>query len=149
MKEKKTRYYVIISVLVLYFLFIFLFFIYPSMKDKKNNTYIIANKDAKWMYEKGKWKDIDDSNLYNWQHFDVYEKTKFLGNYNLLYNDRWYLFDDNRDPVERDGVDLFAIRTNQKYKYGAFTFEDVSSIDMKYVYQVLEDNDIKADNLIK
>ena len=67
---------------------------------------------------------------------------KFLGNHYLLYNDRWYIFDKDRNPIDQEGVDIFAIKTNQKYKYGDFTLEEVSESDEKYIREVLDDNNI-------
>ena len=124
MKEKKLRYYVIFFLLFVYFVLMFIFFLYPNYKDKHNKTSLIVNKSARWYYEDGKWKDMTDTNQYNWQAFDIYQDGTFLGNYYLLYNDKWYIFDKNRDPIKQDGVDIFAIKTNQKYQYGNFTLED-------------------------
>lgn len=144
MKEKKLRYYVIFFLLFVYFVLMFIFFLYPNYKDKHNKTSLIVNKSARWYYEDGKWKDMTDTNQYNWQAFDIYQDGTFLGNYYLLYNDKWYIFDKNRDPIKQDGVDIFAIKTNQKYQYGNFTLEDTTDEEEKYIRKVLEDNNINA-----
>lgn len=144
MKERKLRYYVIFLLLFVYIVLMFIFFLYPNFKDKHNNTSIIVNKDAKWYYKDGKWKDMTRTNQYNWKKFKIYQNNNYLGNYYLLYNDKWYIFDKDRNPIEQDGIDIFAINTNQKYKYGDFDLEDVSATDEKYVRKVLEDNNIIA-----
>lgn len=144
MAEKKQRYYVLIFLLFVYLVLMFIFFLYPSYKDKHNKTSIIVDKDAKWYYEDSKWKDMTSTNQYNWQKFDIYQDGSYFGNYSLLYNDKWYAFGDNRTPITMDGTEIFAIKTNQKYKYGSFILEDISEADEKYVRKVLEDNDITA-----
>lgn len=144
MKEKKFRYYVIFFLLIVYLILMFIFFLYPSYKDKHNKTSIIVNKSARWYYADGKWKDMTKTNQYNWQEFDIYQDGSFLGNHYLLYNDRWYIFDKDRNPIKQEGVDIFAIKTNQKYSYGDYLLEDVSEEDEKYIRKVLEDNNINA-----
>ena len=108
----------------------FIFFLYPNYKDKHNKTSIIVDKDAKWYYEDSKWKDMTSTNQYNWQKFDIYQDGSYFGNYSLLYNDKWYAFGDNRTPITMDGTEIFAIKTNQKYKYGSFILEDISEADL-------------------
>lgn len=142
MKEKKTRYYVLLFLLASYFVVMFIFFVYPHFKDMHNKTSIIVNTDAKWYYENGKWYNMTRTKQYNWQAFDIYQDGKFLGNHYLLYNDRWYIFDKDRNPIDQEGVDIFAIKTNQKYKYGDFTLEEVKESDEKYIRDVLDDNNI-------
>ena len=48
--------------------------------------------------------------------------------------------------LNQEGVDIFAIKTNQKYKYGDFTLEEVTESDEKYIREVLDDNNINVIN---
>ena len=147
--ENKKRWYIFVLVLLgVYFVIMFIFVLYPSMKNDEREIFLMVDQDAKWKYENQEWQDIPvtEKDSYNWQKFDIYQNNTLLGNYYLLDNDGWYIYDDDRHPVAKDGVSMLAIRTNQEYQYGAFTSEEVSESDMTYVEQVLNEHNITTRN---
>lgn len=144
MDRRKKLYITIFVLLGIYFVVMFIFVIYPAMKDGKRETYVIVNNDAKWKYEDRKWQDISigEKKLYNWQKFDIYQNQKELGNYFLLDSNGWHIYDDERNPVKKDGVSLFAIRSNQDYEFAFYDTVDVDQENIGYVEEVLNEHNI-------
>lgn len=99
---------------------------------------------AKWKFEGKKWENIgpNENNLYNWQTFQIYEQNKYLGAYQLLYNDRFLLYDEFDNPIKKQSSNMLAIRSNQKFKVAEYNIEEIDQESMKYVDSLLQDNQI-------
>lgn len=150
MEKNKKKYYVIIAILVIYFLCMFIFIIYPAMKKSKRQIYIMVDNAAKWKFEGDKWEDIpdDESNLYNWQKFKLYKDSVYAGEYNLLYNDRFLVYDDQRKPVPMTNYDFLAVRSNQKFSVAEYETVEIDEEHMKYVEQILNEYHITSRELV-
>ena len=146
-KKSKRKYYIIIILLIIYLAAMVIFIVYPSSVTSSRRVYIMVDNVAKWKFEGKSWEDIssDESNLYNWQKFDLYRRNQYFGNYYLLYNDRWLVYDDDRNPVQKSGSNLLAVRSNQDFKVATYTTTDIPTEQMQYVEQVLTDHNIDPD----
>lgn len=140
MKNKKTI-IIIVSIIVVYLFLAIILFGWTNFLDKFQKSYVMLNPDTKWQLKNGKWSDITNDKVYNWKKFDVYVDNQLLGNYNLLYNKKWYLFDNNRKSVKYEG-NMIAIKGNKKYKVIDFKEEDFDNTDKIILKDILEKENI-------
>ena len=144
--KKNNRYYIILAILLIYFVFIFFVFILPNILKKETKTYLLIDSDAKWQYINGKWSDIEDSKVYNWQKFAIYENSGFKGNYYPLYNEKWHFYDNDENPIKIDKYHFLGIKSNKKYQVATFNTEDISETYQKYIKEVLNKYKLSSTN---
>lgn len=144
MKKNRRKYYIIIILLILYLGAMIFYFIYPSFKKNHQKTYLMIDTYVKWKNEGKGWENIlsSETDLYNWQLFDVYIGREAIGKRYLLYNQGWLLFDQEKEPLGRENVDIFAIRSNQKYQVAKIEEEEIDEENFKYVEKLLEQEKI-------
>lgn len=96
-------------------------FLFIKEKEKKSyNLYLFTGegKMVKWYYNNSKWY-IVNTNEKLADPFDVYSDGKYIGTYDLVYNDKWYYFDEDNKNVQIDGT-KFMINTN--YNFTSYNF---------------------------
>lgn len=146
MKKGRKKYIIILIILVIYFVVLFMMF----YNKKEKTISIVVDNYALFNYtKKDKWKNIplnnDKLDLYNWQNYNVYIDKSFNGNKYLWFNDKWYIFNKDKSPINYYGS-LFAIHTDFDYSLEPINFEEQNINNYSYVYDVLKDNNIKIDN---
>ncbi len=141
MKNKKAI-IIVTSIIGVYLVLAVILFGWDNFTNKFQSLYIMLDSGDKWVLKDGHFKDVEDDKEYNWKKFDVYVNNQLLGNYNLLYNNIWYLFDDNRNSKSYGGS-LIAIRGNKKYEVIDFQEEDLNEEDLKKVKNVLKSENIE------
>jgi len=140
MKNKKTV-IIIISIMVTYLILSIVLFGWNNLKNKFQTINIMLSTGDKISLKDGNWIDIKDEKEYNWNKFDIYVENNFFGNYNLLYNDKWYIFDNNRNSIKYDGR-ILGINGNIKYDVINFTEESFDNIGTNSLKKILDDNEI-------
>lgn len=142
MRDKKT--YIFLLIIILTFgIAMFVFFAIPEIKDKKKKATFIVGNDTIWQYKDKTLSNINSSlskNL-NWEQFKLYSDNKYLGNYYLVKDDQWYVFDKNKNAINLNGQ-IFAYKSNYKINLLDFTTKKISTD--KYVNQVLSENNISS-----
>lgn len=145
MKKIEGRYKIAFVILVLYIgLMIYLFG--AKIFSPKPKTYLLIGSTAQWKFDGSSWKNIesDEKDLYAWKNYDVFVDRKKFGNYKVTFSEKkWYLFENNRTPVNYQG-DFLGIRSNRPYKVADFETEEVTTQDLPYIEKVLEDNGLKT-----
>ena len=143
-KEKKVGIIIIIIILILFLILFFFFGGIDSFKNKKNQSIILVGNNTYWEYKDKKFYNITSnvSSLY-WKDYIVYINNKKYGTYKLWHDDKWYLYDKDRNYVSYDGSFL-AISSNYDIKPVAYSLDNLSSD--KYVKKVLSNNNIKTNN---
>lgn len=143
--SKKKDYIVLYALLGIYIFITLCFYGYQELlklKEKRKNTYLIINNNVKIQYENGKWTDIDDSEKYNMIDYDVYINSVKLGNYKIQQlNNKWYLFDDERNSIKYNGQ-LLAINTKRDFKAIEYKEEAINSIDRENLVELLKNHEI-------
>lgn len=139
--NKKTRYIVLLVVLLVYFLALFLVFGKDNLKREKEETVIIIGNNTIWKKEKQRWSSINylsDKKALGWQLYTTYVDNKKIGKY-YLWNDNteWFLFDKKKNAYNYQG-DLLAYRSNYKIPIKSFTTEETT--DYTYLQKLLSDN---------
>lgn len=140
MKNKKTV-IVIISIVLIYLVLAIVLFGWENFINKFQELYIMLDSGDKWQLKDGKWSDIENEKDYNWKKFDVYIDNQLIGNYSLMYNNRWYLFDDERVSQKYEGK-ILAIKGNKKYQVIDFLEEDINEEDKEILNDILNDKEI-------
>lgn len=111
---------VLIISIVLVFLGIVSFLIYQVNYKKSKYLYLFTGdtEKVKWYYNNDTWYTANTNKMLK-DKFQVYTNGNYSGDYNLVYNDKWYFFDDNNNSV--DILGNFMINTNFEFKSNSFT----------------------------
>lgn len=139
---KKRVYVVLLLLLLVFFIVMFSLFGTKNIKQEKDTAVIIVGNSSVFKYQKKKWYNITyKSSLQDlsWKKYNVYSNNKKVGNYSLWYNDEWYVFDSNKNPINIDG-EMLAYSANYDFKIADFTMDNVDDLD--YVNYVLKDNNL-------
>lgn len=140
MKKGRFKYIVIIVVLIIYAIGMYVIFGVSEKREREASTTILVGDSAVWNYSSRDWLNMNTpqllSNL-NWQTFDVYIDNEYFGNYSVWLDDKWYLFDQNKNAVSYQG-NLFAYRGD--FDMDILPFTTTSITDYTYVRRVLEDH---------
>ena len=135
--QSKKIYIVILGFIIIFGVVMFLALGVDNIKKNKQGTTLVIGNNTVWTYNKQRWKNISSKGQFqqfNWQEFTVFDNNEKLGNYNLWYDDKWYLFDKKKNAINYEG-DLVAYQAN--YDINILKFEEQEIIDTKYVDYVL------------
>lgn len=146
MRGKKI-YIVLITIILVFFLIMFALFGVDNIKKGRYNTTLIIGNDTVWAYKKKRWINLSNSSYVrdlNWKKFNVFINNEKVGNYLLWYSDKWYAFDDKKNPIKLDGGKLLAYNSNHDIPIYNFKTENID--DMEVVKQMLEENNLDRDS---
>lgn len=104
------------------------FFLLINEKEKKSNYLYLFTGDyaiVRWYYNNNTWY-IANTNDKLKDSFEVYSNGKYQGNYNLLFNDKWYYFDKNNESYNFDGNN-FMINTSYDFESYEFKTESIDN----------------------
>lgn len=141
MDNKKT-YIFLMTIVIAFGIIMYFVFAKPNIKSGKDSATFIVGDNTIWKYDNKKWLNITLSSSIkklNWQKYKVFSDNKFLGTYQLMYNDKWYAFTDKNKAVNLNGK-IFAYKSN--YNINLLQFESKEITPDDYVYQVLSNNNI-------
>lgn len=133
---------VIIVLIVLLIVFAFLFYWYigkDRMIRRDYDLVMITESDATWNYHGYSWEQLYDIKDYNWKKMDVFLDGQYKGKYYIWHDDKWYIFDDNKEAINST-ENFLAIQSNFEVKAKNFEMED--NKDDSIVGKILTDNDI-------
>lgn len=139
MVDKKV-YFVLLGILAVFFVSMFLLFGVNNIRQDNYASTVIIDEDTLWSYSGRNWLDISSvhvSDEYNWQKYMVYVDNEELGIYSMWKDDKWYVFDENKNAIPVNGR-LFAYSAN--YKMKVYNFLEEPTTDMTYVHYVLKEN---------
>ncbi len=144
----KKVYIVLLIIIAVFFAFMFLTYGVDNIKEQNYTSTIIVGNSTVWDYSNKNWMNIRSNasiDKLNWNKFLVYSNNEKLGEYSLWYDDKWYVFDDEKNSINIDG-DLLAISANFDVKVRPAKFEQLNNEDMQYIYSVLQKNNLSTDN---
>lgn len=136
---------IIIVIMLIYLLIMYLFVGKKNLEEQDTYRYLLIDYNTKFKYNNLVWNvmENDDLNGINNVKYSVYQDKKLFGDYNLFFNDKWYLFDDNNNSIKFDS-ELFAYRGDKKFKFIDYNVEDIvlsdSAIIDKAISQINIDN---------
>lgn len=144
--RKKRTYIIILLILVAFFIIMFYLFGLDDYKESKNTATLILSDNTVWSYKNRRWANISnfsDVQKLNWKKYHVFTEQEKIGDYYLWYDDKWYVFDNNKNAIQLEG-DLFAYKANYDISISGFEMEEISDND-RYVSSILEEHNIKLD----
>lgn len=145
-KDKKVAIFILIFLIVgasIFFLTIGI-----DLLNKSSENIIIIGNSGGFKKVNSRWVHINTKNelkSLGGNKFNVYVDNSYFGNYNLLYDDKWYLFKNDDTPVNYNG-NMLALSGSIKYKVANFTTHDIE--DKTYVNRVLRENNISEDSIL-
>jgi hypothetical protein len=108
-----------------------------EIKTKDDQATIVVGNNTVWQYHNKRWLNIQGITAfqdYNWHTFEVFQDNQKIGDYSLWYDDRWYIFDQDKNPISIEGS-LLAYEANYDLAVSAFLEQKIS--DYKPVEKVL------------
>lgn len=145
-KDKKVAIFILIFLIV--GAIIFFLTIGIDLLNKSSENIIIIGNSGGFKKVNSRWVHINTKNelkSLSGNKFNVYVDNSYFGNYNLLYDDKWYLFKNDDTPVNYNG-NMLALSGSIKYKVANFTTHDIE--DKTYVNRVLRENNISEDSIL-
>lgn len=146
MKKGKSKYIILIIILIVYGAVMYFAFGVNESKERKASTTLLVGNSAVWNYSSRDWMNVTTSSLLsslNWQKFKIYVNNQYFGKYSVWKDDQWYLFDSNKNAVSYSG-DLFAYKADFDMKIADFSIADIT--DYTYVNQVLQEHGIDSNS---
>lgn len=137
--QDKKKYIIVFIILGIYVIGVFLLFGKDIMKSKMYTSYLMVSPTTRWKFVKGHWSDAGKVSDYSLKPFEVYVGNKKFGTYNLTYNDKFYLFDNDRNPQLYDG-NLIAYWGSLSMEVIDFQSEKVTQSDAPIIQKVLKEN---------
>ncbi len=141
MKDKR-KYIIVFIILAIYLLIVFLFNGKNIIRENFDSSYMMISPSTQWKFSKGNWTSVTNVVEYSMKSFKTYVNSKPFGNYNVTYNDKFYLFDDKRNSTHYNGK-LLALRGTVPIDVIDFK-EETIEISMPIIKEVLLERKIKA-----
>ncbi len=141
MKKIEGKYKFAFILLILYIILMAIIF-GPIILRGKTKMYLLIGSTAKWKFENNEWEDIEsnETDLYAFKNFDVYIDQKKFGNYQVAFSQsKWYLFQNNKTPVNYRG-DFLGVRSNSDYQVAQFERVDLDESDNVYLEKVFKNH---------
>jgi len=122
--DNKKIYIFLMTIVIAFGIIMYFVFAKPNIKSGKDSATFIVGDNTIWKYNNKKWLNITLSSSIkklNWQKYKVFSDNKFLGTYQLMYNDKWYAFTDKNKAVNLNGK-IFAYKSNYNINLLQFAF---------------------------
>lgn len=143
MRDKKV-YIVLLVILVVFFIVMFLVFGVENINQENYSSTIIVGDSTVWKYEKKRWLNYrNKSSLQqlSWKEYNVYDNNVLKGTYSLWYDDKWYVFDSDKNAILIEG-NLLALSSNFDVQVADFEVQEVD--DFSYINYALSDNNLST-----
>lgn len=131
---------IFIIILVLYLGIMYIFVGKDNLKEKNANEILLIHYNTKFKYNNYKWSKIEDSKYleYNSKKYSVYQEQKFFGNYELVFNNKWYLFDKDNNSVDFD-YELFAYHGNKELEFIKYDVYPIDTNDTENINKAIKE----------
>lgn len=131
---------IIIVVLLVYLGIMYLFIGKNNLKEQKANEILLIHYNTKFKYNNYKWTKMTDNDYldFNGKNYNVYQNQSFYGNYELSFNNKWYLFDKNRNSVSYD-YEIFAHHGDKEIEFIPYDVVDIDSKDANNINKAISE----------
>ena len=129
---------IFLSVLLVYLGVMYVLFGKKNIDEKNANEIILIHYNTKFKYNNYKWQKLeqDDYIEYEGKKYNIYNNGKFFGNYELMFNKKWYMFDDDSDSIKFN-FELFAHYGEKELKFIDYKVESLEQTDAKTINKAL------------
>ena len=133
----KKVYIVLISIILIFFVVMFFLF---RKDDNDFDTSIVLGDDSVFVLNGKKWFKLSQPyTILNWKKHNIYINNEKTGNYYLWYDNKWYAFDNKKNPVDL-GARFLAIKSKKNVDIIKYEISNINN--SSYINEVLEDNNI-------
>lgn len=133
MKNNRIYIFLIIAFIVFFFL-VFLLYGKDSIRKEKEEVLMLVGDNTIWSYSQNHWYDnSDEIEKYNWKKFKVYLDGKYSDEYYVWYDEKWYIFDKDKEPKSYQEKFL-AMQSNYDIKVKQFNSEPNNNQDIVSKY---------------
>lgn len=140
----EKSYKIIIGAFLVYAIVMLAIFLPGYLDARKNSLYIIDNSGIKIKLENGKWSNITELEDYNLKKFNIYEGDNLLGEYKVIYSNRFHLYDDFGKEKTFNGP-IFAYRGKAKLEViSTSEINTLDDVDKNIISQALIDNNLNS-----
>lgn len=137
-------------IIVLICILAFITFKLKQVEIDIENAYISIDNNNFIEIKDDNWRYVDPNRLsdFEWNKFNIYSGNEYIGNYNIQYNDRWYIFDDDYNSIDYNRQ-LFMIKgaSVDFYDFERVEFSEDDIVDIKKTLDKLKivyNNDISG-----
>lgn len=135
--KKNKVYFIVASVLLIYFIVVFVFALVSDKLDKEYAN-IIIDGTVSWEYKERKWNNVyefdylDDDTYYR-----VYSRSEYYGEYTLrVNNNTLYAFDSDYKSLQYNGS-ILGVYSNYDINVVQFNYEVVDDSDKQILSSVI------------
>lgn len=141
--QNKKVYIVLIIFFLAFFCIMFFTYAIPNIEKEKEELVLIVDNDAAWERKENKWINLDSTGKQslNWQLFTIHLNQKKYGKYYLWYDEKWYAFNDQKQPVKLEGM-LLAYQSN--YEISVLDFQEQEVNSNAYIQKVLSSHNLST-----
>ena len=144
MQNMEKSYKIIIGIFLVYAIIMLIIFLPGYLINKHNTLYILDNSGIKIKLENGKWSNIKKLEDYNLKKFNVYDDGNLLGEYKVIYSNRFHLYDDFGKEQNYNGQ-LFAYRGKAKLEVIPISdINELSETDKSIINIALTENNLSS-----
>ncbi len=148
--------YTKVAIIIIIFFIILLLAVLLSSDERKTilqsnryESYLVVGQNSIFTYQNKNIYNVTKNkelrNALEWEKFTIISDHKKLGNYLMHYDEKWYLFDENKTAIDYDEETLIAYKSNYNLKYSYKSQNEV--IDNKYINKVLETKKLSGDHI--
>ena len=143
------KYKIVFLILLVNVLIVLGIVLINTHKDQGYVTVILDNF-GRWIYSDKKWSKIPSSDIpkYSWKKYDLYADNEFFGNYYLMYNKKWYIFDNDKKAIKWR-FDTVGLGGNIDSSLDKILVYDMKSSEYSYAKNALESINIKNQDISK
>ena len=139
--NKNNKVYIVLIILLIAFFFAMYFLVgKKEIQKQKEELTLLLGEETVWVYQNQNWIDnTQNKNDYNWKKFQVFLDGKYQDEYYVWHDDKWYIFDDNKQPINYT-ENIIALRSNFDVNLKTFTSEEIEKDNI--VFKILKDKGI-------
>lgn len=141
---KNNKVYIFLLILMLAFFFLMYFTIGKNHIEKSNQELtLLVGDNTIWNYSNLNWYKVSDTSIpqYNWKKFKIYLDGIYKDDYYVWHDDKWYIFDDNKQPINYSEKFLGVV-ANYNIKVKEFMPKEVE--DSEVIYSFLSKKGISS-----
>ena len=138
MKNNKV-YIVLIAILILFAVLMYFMVGKEKIEKRKQAVTILTGEKTVFEYSNNKWSSNNNIKKYDWKKFSIFLDNEYKGEYYVWNDDRWLIFDDNKEAVNYT-ENFLGISAN--INVNLIPFNTLENSDLNYASQVLRGHDI-------
>ena len=135
---KNNKVYIILIIILIIYLLITVLTIKKINKKEKIQSYLVTS-NTKFRYENKELVKLDDNST-NWKKYNIYVNNSYIGEYQLQYNEKWHIYDEDRNPIKYEG-NIIAT-SNLEIKVYNYEKQDITDSEANRINEFLNNEKV-------